>query len=256
MARVNRMQSGMQNPAKHFFQWKSEHQKFAYYDKVEKKNVFVELPLKFLAISRYKTVKGWNQKKEGALISNEVKDLKDEITVNFYPKNGNDKQVIAKGTWNDIKATVENWDGKYTESVYVMLPDGTLANLQLSGASLSTWFEFQKNQSERFFNDWVVVNGFKEGKQGAVTYTYPVFEWGTSLDAESQLRADVADETIGQYEESYFGKSVEPKENFRERSEVDKHEMNQNKPPVPPSEVDAELAMHEELANAEDDLPF
>nr|WP_299488661.1 hypothetical protein [uncultured Allomuricauda sp.] len=254
MARVNRMQSGTQNPAKYFFQWKSDHQKFCYYDKEKKENVFVDLPFKFLALSRYITVKGWNQKKEHALISNEVKSIDDVLVVNAY-KDGSKSEVV-RGKWNEIKEKMEVEKGKFTQSVYVMLPNGEVANIQLNGASLSTWFEFQNNQTDRFFDNWVLVNGYKDGKSGTVEYTYPVFEWGTSLDTESQLRAENADAKIEEYEESYFGKSEEPKENYRERSEVDKHEMNQNKPPVPPSEVDAELAMHDAVANGDDDLPF
>ncbi len=245
------MQSGMQNPAKHFFQWKSDHQKFCYYDKEKKENIFVDLPFKFLALSKYITVKGWNQKKEYALISNEVKNIDDTLVVNAY-KDGN-KFEVAKGNWNSIKDKMESEKGKFTQSVYVMLPNGDLANIQLNGASLSTWFEFQKNQTDRFFDNWVVVNGYKDGKNGSVEYTYPVFEWGTTLNTEEQVLAENADVKIGEYEESYFGKSNEPQENPRERSEVDKYEMNQNKSPVPPSEVDAELAMHEDL---DDDLPF
>ena len=257
MSRVNRMASGNTNPAELFITWSSKHEKFCYYNKEEKANFFIDFPFKFLAISKYITVSGWNQKNEYSIISNEVKRIEDNLVVNAYFKDKNkSKDVIAQGDWKSISETMEVKKGKFTQSVYAMLPEGKLVNIKLSGASLSTWFEFQKNQTDRFFNDWVVVNGFKEGINGSVEYTYPVFEWGTSLDAERQKRAELADEKIVAYEESYFGKSVEPKENFRERSEVDKHEMNQNKPPVPPSEVDAELAMHEELANAEDDLPF
>lgn len=255
MARENRMQSGTQNPAVKFFQWKSEHQKFCYYDKVNQENVFVDMPFQFLAMANYKTVKGWNQKREGAIIANEVKSLKDELIVKFYKK-GEDVQEIARGPWNDIKDKVDSWSGRYTESVYVMLPDGEVANIQLSGASLSTWFDFQKNQQDRFFDNWVFVKGFKEGKQGAVTYTYPVFEWGTSLNAEFQLKADLADEKIQAYEESYFGKKEEVQEPARQRSEVDKYEMNANKAPVPPSKVDAEIAMLDDLNDYDPDLGF
>lgn len=256
MSRTNRMQTGAQNPANYFFQWKSDHQKFCYYDKVKQENVFVELPFKFLALSRYKTIKGWNQKKEGAIISNEVKNLKDTMTVVFYPKNGNDKIEIAKGAWNDIKETVDNWDGRYTESVYIMLPSGEVANIQLNGASLSTWFEFQKNQQDKFFDNWVTVNAFKEGKQGAVNYTFPVFEWGGTLNKAEQDLAEAADAKIESYEESYFGKEETVKEPYRERSEVDKYEMNKSRQPEPPSEIDANLAMLEASTIDDDDLDF
>ncbi len=251
MARVNRMQSGNQNPANYFFEWKSQHQKFCYYDKDKKENVFVDMPFRFLALSRYTTVKGWNQKKKYALISNEIKTINDLLIVNAYA-DGN-KTEIARGEWKEIKDKVDNEGGKYTQSVYAMLPNGDVANVQLNGASLSTWFEFQKNQTDKFFDNWVVVNGFKEGKQGAVTYTYPVFEWGSTLNTKEQVLAENADIKIEAYENSYFGAKQE--EAPRHRSEVDKYEMNSNKPPVPPSEVDAELAMHDSVSG-DDDLPF
>ena len=254
MARTNRMVSGSQNPATKFFQWKSEHQKFAYYDKIEKENVFVEMPFKFLALSRYKTVKGWNQKKEGAIISNEVKDLKDQLIVNFYPKNGNGKEEIVRGVWSDIKPTIENWDGKYTESVYAMLEDGSVVNIQLSGASLSTWFDFQKNQTNMFFDNWVVINGFKEGKQGAVNYTFPIFEWGGSLNEDFQELAEIADSKIESYESGYFGKTEEDasQKPSRERSEVDKYESNSA--PIAPNEAFEPVGDLNE--DDHDDLPF
>lgn len=256
MARKNRMQTGSQNPANYFFQWKSEHEKFCYYNKEKKENIFIEMPFKFLALTRYITVKGWNQKKQYALISNEVQSINDTLIVNAYSQ-GN-KTEIARGEWKDIKERIDNEGGKFTQSVYIMLPNGEVANLQLNGASLSTWFEFQKNQTDRFFDNWVVVNGFKEGKQGAVTFTYPVFEWGSTLNAEQQVLAENADNKIEEYETSYFGEKEEKDHTpNRQRSEVDKYEMEHNKPPVPPSHVDAELAMHESvMIDDEDDLPF
>ena len=191
------MQTGTQNPAKYFFQWKSDHQKFCYYDKEKKENVFIEMPFKFLALSKYITVKGWNQKKEHALISNEVKNIDDVLIVNAY-KDGS-KSEIARGGWNEIKEKMEIEKGKFTQSVYIMLPNGDVANIQLSGASLSTWFDFQKNQTDKFFDNWVVVNGFKEGKSGSVEYTYPVFEWGSTLNKDEQGLAEYADgkKTLG-----------------------------------------------------------
>lgn len=256
MARTNRMATGNTNPAELFIQWSSKHEKFQYYDKEEKANKFLEFPFRFLALSKYITVSGWNQKNEYSIISNEVKKIDDELIVNAYFKGGNGKEEIARGDWKSISELMEVKKGKFTQSVYAMLPSGQVVNIKLSGASLSTWFEFQKNQTDRFFNDWVVVNGFKEGVNGSVSYTYPIFEWGSSLDAPSQKRAEAADEKIEAYEKGYFGATEEVKENFRERSEVDKYEMNGNKPPVPPSEVDAELAMHEAVSNVDDDLPF
>lgn len=257
MARVNRMATGNSNPAELFITWSSKHEKFCYYDKEDKANKFLDFPFRFLAVSKYITVSGWNQKNEYSIISNEVKKIDDELIVNAYFKGGNGKEQIAKGDWKSISELMEVKKGKFTQSVYAMLPDGQVVNIKLSGASLSTWFDFQKNKTDMFFDNWVVVNGFKEGVNGSVSFTYPIFEWGNSLDAASQKRAELADEKIASYESTYFNSTPEPSENYRERSEVDKYEMNANKPPVPPSEVDAELAIHEAIVNGvDDDLPF
>ena len=225
MARSNRMATQNSNPAEKFFQWKSDHQKFAYYDKSEEKNVFVDLPLKFLAIAAYKTVKGFNPKKNCGIGCNEVKSIgknsNETMKVYFFDDG---KTTIAEGKWNDIKADVDNAGGKFTESVYAMLEDGSLVNFQINGASLSTWYDFQKNNSNKFFDNWIEVKGFKDGEQGKgrVKYTYPVFEWGTTLTRSEQKLAEEADAKIEAYEAYYFDGKVS--ENVgRENSAVDKH---------------------------------
>ena len=228
MSRINRMQTGVVNPASKFITWSSKHDQFTYYDKEAKENVLIGVELKFLALARYKTVKGWNQKRQFSIISNEVKSLNDEIIVTAYPKSG-EKFELCRGGWSDIRQTIDSNDGKYTESVYSMLPNGELVNIQLSGASLSTWFDFQKNQTNRFYDNWVVVRGFKNGVNGAVEFTYPVFEWGTSLNEEEQKLADLADAKIETYEESYFGKKEETQEEFRANSEVNKYNQKRDK---------------------------
>lgn len=246
MARKNRMTSANTNPAEKFFQWKSEHQKFAYYDKAEEKNVFVDLPIKFLGLVAYKTVKGYNGKKGAGIGANEVKTIgrnSNEILKVYYFDEG--KTSIASGKWNDIKEVVDNAGGKFTESVYAMLEDGSLVNFQINGAALSTWYEFQKNQSDKFFDNWIVVKGFKEGKQGSVQYTYPVFEWGSTLDRSAQKLAEECDSKIEAYEDNYFGnKQPEPSafDGDRSRSEVNKYK-----------EVNPALVGGDE---DDDDLPF
>ena len=252
--RENRMTTEMSNPATKFLSWKSEHQKFSYYDKTTGQNVFLEMPVKFLALARFKTVKGWNQKREGAIIANEVKSLKDEFVVNFYKKG--DRQEIARGPWSDIKETVEMWNGRYTESVYAMLPDGELVNLQLQGASLSTWFEFQKNQTHRFFNEFVHVEGYKEGKTGAVTFTYPVFGFGGKLKSEQEKLAEAADELLSRYEASYFKSEPTKRDRIAASIEMLNDAVEESdRQPTPPPAADAKMAR--EMRDYDpDNLPF
>lgn len=207
------MQSTNTNPAERFLEWKSEKKKFAYWDKTAGENgalVEVDLPLKVLAIASYKTVTGFNQKYRGggpngtAVRANEVKDLKHTLKVYYMDP---DKTIIAEGPWNKIKDEVDNKDGKFTLSVYCMTEDGTLINLKLSGASVGAWFDFCKNQSDKFFDHWIEAKSFKEGKQGSVTYFYPVFSWGSKIDRKAEKLAEEADKKIAAYEVSYFGVS-------------------------------------------------
>ena len=215
MARQNRMQTANSNPAERFLEWKSNEKKFAYWDKDggdegEGALVLVDLPLKILAIASYKSVTGFNSKYKGggskgtAIRSNEVKDLKDTIKVYYMDP---DKTVIAEGSWNNIKDEVDGKGGKYTLSVYAMNPEGELINLKLSGAAVGSWFDFCKNKTDLFFDHWVEVKECKQGKQGSVTYNYPVFSWGEKIDRKAEKLAEIADEKIQGYEKSYFGGS-------------------------------------------------
>ena len=120
MSRVNRMSSGNTNPAELFITWSSKHEKFVYYDKESKSNFMIDMPFKFLAISKYITITGWNQKNEYSLISNEVKSIDDVLTVNAYKKGGNGKEKIAEGTWKEISELMELKKGKF--SVRRMFP--------------------------------------------------------------------------------------------------------------------------------------
>lgn len=237
------MQSGSSNPAKKFIEWKSSNKSFAYYDKERKENIPIELPFKFLAMVNYKTIKGWNQKREGAIISNEIRNMHEILTVNFYPRTG-EKQTIATGKWKEIKESVDLWGGKYTESIYGILPNGELINIQLNGSGLGNWFDFQKGMDDNFYDTWVRVDGFSEGKSGAVTYYSPVFSWGKNITDEEAVLAENADELITNYEASYFDQPEATPD-----SEVDKYK--EGRQPTPPPENDEVLTQLEK-----DDLPF
>jgi hypothetical protein len=143
-----------------------------------------------------------------------------------------------------------------------MLPDGELVNLQLQGASLSTWFEFQKNQTHRFFNEFVHVEGYKEGKIGAVTFTYPVFGFGGKLTSAQEKLAEEADDLLSRYEASYFksesskrdriAASIEMLNDTIEVEETGRHSVKQ---PTPPLAADAKM-VREYRDYDPDDLPF
>ena len=174
--RRNAIQGGdtIKNPATKFLSWKSNEQAFSYYDKDKQENVLVKLPLKFLFLDQLQSVKGWSDALSGQIISNEVKTVSDqELNVVCYHKNNKGeatKTTIAKGLYSQIKDAVVSAGAKYHKSIYIMLEDGTLANIQLKGASVKEWGDFFNRSKKRLADEWIVIDSAKAGKKGAVKY--------------------------------------------------------------------------------------
>ena len=199
------------NPSTKFIEWKSNDKQFSYYDKETKLNVAIPLPFKFLALDEMHTVKGWSDSCQSAIYSNEVKFISKEI-LTVKPFKGNE---IAKGLYSDIKEKVKAAGAHYVKSIYIMLEDGTLANLQLKGASCQSWGDFTNKNRQRLPDEWVNIKSSLEGKKGAVKYYTPVFEFDKSL-SESEM--DLADNAFGileTYLKAYLVKS-EPTETMYE----------------------------------------
>ena len=187
------------NPVTKFLEWKSNDRCFSYYDKLESKNVQVELPFKFLFLDQLHTVKGWNDASASGIYSNEVKFIgKEPLTVKAF-KGGE----IAKGFYSEIKDKVKNAGGHYVKSVYIMLENGELANIQLKGSAVQQWGEFSK-EPKRLSSEWISVKKVIEGKKGAVKYTTPDFEFDGEL-TDTQTADDCFD-ILEAYLKSYLTK--------------------------------------------------
>jgi hypothetical protein len=204
------------NPAAKFIDWKSNDKCFSYYDKETKENVSLPLPFKFLVLDELHTIKGWNDATQSAIYSNEVKWIsKDELIVK--PFKGNE---IAKGLYKDIKEKVKSAGAHYVKSVYCMLEDGSIANLQLKGAACQSYGDFTAKTRSRLSDEWVEVSNAAEGKKGAVKYTTPEFKFQKCLsDSEADL-ADEAFNTLESYLKTYLIKS-EPVESIETEIEED-----------------------------------
>jgi len=206
MSTSNRKQAFSQaqtNPATKFIDWKSNDKCFSFYDRENATNVLIPLPFKFLVLDELHTVKGWNDASSSQINSNEVKYIsKDIMTVK--PFKGNE---IAKGLYKDIKEKVKAAGAHYVKSVYCMLEDGSIANLQLKGAACQSYGDFTQKTRSRLSDEWVEVANFVEGKKGAVKYTTPDFKFSTSIsDSESDL-ADEAFNTLEAYLKTYLSKT-------------------------------------------------
>jgi hypothetical protein len=206
--RAKAFQAPLSNPAKRFLEWKSNDKCFSYYDKEKKENVSVALPFKFLVLDQLHTVSGWNDATSSGIFSNEVKFIsKQQMTVK--PFKGNE---IAKGLYADIKEKVKNAGGHYVKSIYIMLEDGTLANIQLKGSAVQQWGEFTNKSLSRLPEEWVVVDKAVDGKKGAVKYTTPGFTFGGSLSDKEAAQADLVFDELETYLKAYLIKEEAPVE--------------------------------------------
>jgi len=200
------------NPATKFLSWKSNDKAFSYYDKEKEENVLIQLPFKFLFLDQLQSVKGWSDALSGQIISNEVKTVSDqELTAVCYHKNVKGEKVsttIAKGLYKDIKDAVVSAGGKYHKSIYVMLEDGTLANIQLKGACVKEWGDFFNRSKKRLADEWVIVKKVNDGKKGAVKFTTPNFEFERSLTEDESIQADEVFDVLDTYLQSYLKKPI------------------------------------------------
>lgn len=204
------------NPATKFFDWKSNDKCFSYYDKEKQINVQIPLPFKFLVLDELHAVKGWNDATSSGIYSNEVKFISKE-TMTVKPFKGNE---IAKGLYKDIKEKIVAAGGHYVKSIYIMLEDGSLANIQLKGSAVQKWGEFTTKTRSRLTDEWVVVEKAVEGKKGAVKFNTPEFKFLQSLSESESIIADNAFDILENYLKAYLVKA-EPVEEISLDSSFD-----------------------------------
>lgn len=191
--------AGSSNPATKFLSWKSNEKAFSYYDKEKGENITIKLPLKFQFLEDFHTVKGWHDKSESGIYSNEVKYIsKEELKVKAF-KGGE----IASGIYTDIRAKVRDNGGVYHRSVYVVLEDGTIANIALKGSAVSAYSDFMNEHSNKVEGQWIVVSGAKDMKKGATKYSTPVFEIGERFTPDKMTLADSKYKEIVNYYDNY-----------------------------------------------------
>ena len=190
------------NPTSRYMEWKSNDQAFQFYDKSAGENIKVELPLKFLFLQHYHTVKGFNEASNSGIYANEVFYIgSEEMSVRSH-KGG----LIVSGLYKDIKPKVLAEGGKYHRSVYAMLEDGSIINLSFKGAVVSEWSTFMDENKNNVDNAWIEVNEAKQMKKGSVKYSVPQFTLGKAI---SKAQSDLADEAASRLKthfDAYFAK--------------------------------------------------
>jgi len=203
------------NPSTKFIEWKSNEKCFSFYNKEASQNELISLPFKFLVLDELHSIKGWNDATSSGIFSNEVKFIsKEEMTVKPYKGN-----EIAKGLYKDIKEKVQASGGYYVKSIYIMLEDGSLANIQLKGSAVQKWGEFTQKTRTRLPDEWVCVSKALDGKKGAVKFTTPEFSFLNSLSDEENEKADECFNLLESYLKTYLAKAEPALEEIKEYDE-------------------------------------
>ena len=206
MSTSNRRQAFAQpkaNPSTKFLQWKSNEKCFEFYNNETQQKEKIGLPFKFLVLDEMHTVSGWNDASSSGIFSNEVKFISKEV-MTVKPFKGNE---IAKGLYKDIKEKIVSAGGHYVKSIYIMLEDGSLANLQLKGSAVQKWGEFTQKTRNRLPDEWVQVTKAIEGKKGVVKFFTPDFSFERSISDTEAVQADEAFNILETYLKAYLVKA-------------------------------------------------
>ena len=191
------------NPAKKFYKWVDEHKKFSWYEKDTKTNILVDLPFRFVTLGRpLFCLKGYNEKIKQGIYSNEVRSVKDNMTVRYFDKN---QEIIAQGVWADVKDKAYFVGAKYHLSIYGYdLESKEIINIDIKGNGIGEWGDLFKKCSSRLADEVVIVKGFKEGKTGNVRYTFPTFELERAVSDDELDEVIDALDVLKKFHAEYF----------------------------------------------------
>jgi len=226
MSRLDRPEGKSQNPATKFLSWKSNEKCFSYYDKATSSNVEVKLPLKFAFLEHYHTIKGWNDKSESGIFSNEVFLIgSQELNVKAF-KGGE----IAKGLYSEIRSKIRDAGGIYHRSIYAVSESGELINLSIKGSVVSAYSDFTKENSNKFETNWIEILSFRELKKGATKYSVPEFTLGKTFTKKEDDNIVEVAKVLQAYMDTYIAKDIDVSEvtKYNKEPEVFDHGLEKD----------------------------
>jgi hypothetical protein len=252
------------NPAKTWFEVNGETGTIFHYDRELKKKINHDLPFVFILLEeKMSVIKGWHEASEDGIISNEVRDTRQEVFVVRTYKG----IPIASGHYNFIKDKVAAAGGGYNKNLYIAFKDTNsslaIGSLMLKGAALSAWFDFYKKTSNLPATSGgkkchitnvkaVVIKSFSEGKKGSIKFKYPDFSL-SEIKPETNEAAIALDRELQEFLTAYLqrSKAEAAAQPTHEGVQEDVPVGNQEAPePEPPSEPEP----NPEPEN--DDVPF
>jgi hypothetical protein len=193
------------HPAKKWIEWDGANGVLRYYDKEvnnpehpDKKgaNVTIRQPFTFLVLDETSAITGFHEQSKSNIVSNEVRDLRDQPLLVKSFKGG----VIANGLYAAIKDRVVAAGGQFKDNVYIVCKNPEtkeleLCVLQLKGAAVSAWMDFRRKAGKAFYEQAVTVDGFTEGKKGAIKFRVPKFGL-KEVSAETNAAALTMDKEV------------------------------------------------------------
>lgn len=173
MSRSNPTEN-LQNPAKRWMEWNGEKGCLEFYDKDISEKIQITDKMTFILLDQLSTIKGWHDDSGSAIYSNEVRNTSTDILSVKSFKGGE----IANGLYKDIRDRVMNRGGRFTANLYVaikMADQLQIASIQLTGAALNAWIDFQKDHRKEVYEKAVQIVGVEEGQKGSIKFKTPVF---------------------------------------------------------------------------------
>jgi len=195
MARSDAYSAKAETPVKKYLKWSSNKKCFTFYDKNLKTDRDVKLPLTLIYFDSYSTIKGFSDKTQSSIYSNEVKSTKTEP---LFVRSFKGKGEIASGLYQDIKLKVVEEGGHYSASIYGMI-DGEIVNIEMKGSVLQHWSEFTKDNFKKFLHNEIVIPSALDAKKGSVKYSVPVFTLGGEISSADGKLGDLLFDDLQAY---------------------------------------------------------
>lgn len=216
------------HPCKFWYKWNGEKGNLRYYDKELKENVEVALPFEFILLDRLSSITGWHNNSESGIVSNEVRDTRNETLIVRAFKQ---KESIAEGFYGDIRDKVKANGGKFTIMAYFAFTDDSgeiaIGSLAMHGAAMSAWIEFENDKAVKpeLYKRGIRIASTKEGSKGTgknkIEWKSPVFEL-IDLPREVNDSATEKDRELQKYFASYFKRAK-----VEQASEFEHDDINQ-----------------------------
>lgn len=238
------------NPATRWFEWNGAEGHFRYYDKEKKERVDLSPDFTFILLDRLVSVRGWHEPSESGITSNEVRDTREEPLVVRAFKGGK----IAAGLYPEIRDKIAAAGGHFTLTLYCAFKGAAglaLGAVQLKGAALSAWFEFEKANRKTVYEQAIRVKGSRKDKKGKVEFHVPLFSLNPVSEATNK-QAVALDVELQAYLKDYFARTRGPM-SVAEQLQPDAQETYEEEPPEESAE---EPATVQPGAAEDDDVPF